>query len=410
LIKYILLTLFCVCNILLSQERPKPVFIEHNSIMNDSQQVEIFSYRIPYKNLLFTKESDNYTSSFALTLEFYRDEEFIKRDIVNPTLSTKDYEKTLSGEYNYQDIILMNIDPGDYILKPTLSLGSTDLEYAMPSQKIIVDNLSKNKIIGPLIVSDVSDQLKNYFELSNYGNTIPFSHKKYSLLYGLADSTLDSVNVTIKQLEKLIFSGEFPFVLGGNISVDKNEESIQISVDGQSEFRYFIISGFSNLLYEGKAELLIAIDGSEKKYDLNIHWIEKPKILNNPEYSIKLLSYIEKENVVGDLLSSNEDDYYKNLTEYWVKNFPADGMKYNYAMKEYYNRADHSIKNYSSLNSFDGAERDRGKIYILYGNPTTMERNYTEMNEIIEIWNYENLAKTFIFKDVNGTGKFDLTD
>jgi GWxTD domain-containing protein len=106
----------------------------------------------------------------------------------------------------------------------------------------------------------------------------------------------------------------------------------------------------------------------------------------------------------------DDDDYYKGLTEYWIENYPADGMKYNYAMEEYYSRADHAVKNFSSLNAFDGAERDRGKIYILYGEPTEINRNYNEMNEIVEVWNYENLGKNFVFKDVNGTGKFDLAE
>ncbi|MCW8848333.1 MAG: GWxTD domain-containing protein, partial [Melioribacteraceae bacterium] len=104
----------------------------------------------------------------------------------------------------------------------------------------------------------------------------------------------------------------------------------------------------------------------------------------------------------------SEDDYYSELLDYWIEKFPANGMKFNFAMEEYYKRADHAIKNYSSLNSTDGAERDRGKIYILYGEPTSTERNYTEMNEIIEVWNYENSGRKFVFKDVNGTGKFDI--
>ena len=113
---------------------------------------------------------------------------------------------------------------------------------------------------------------------------------------------------------------------------------------------------------------------------------------------------------MGELLSLDEEDYYKNLTEYWITNYPADGMKFNYAMEEYYRRAEYAMDNFSSLNAFDGAERDRGRIYILYGPPTSVERNYTEMNEILEIWQYKNFVRKFIFKDTNGTGKFDLTN
>jgi GWxTD domain-containing protein len=192
--------------------------------------------------------------------------------------------------------------------------------------------------------------------------------------------------------------------------VNNFENDLRITITDSSNTNYFLVTGFSHFLYEGKADLIIKIDSTEKKYSINTSWNDKPKILNNPEYAIKLLSYIEDENIVGELLSGSEDQYYKNLTEYWIQNYPANGMKYNYAMQEYYTRADHSIKNFSSLNSFDGAERDRGRIYILYGKPDSIERNYTEMNEILEVWRFDKAGRNFVFKDVNGTGKFDLAE
>ena len=156
--------------------------------------------------------------------------------------------------------------------------------------------------------------------------------------------------------------------------------------------------------------MIVKHDTSTTKFNLQIVWFTKPNILNNSEYSIKLLSYIDSEEIVAQLLSSSQDEYAKNLTEYWIEKYPSNGMKFNYAMEEYYSRAEYALKNYSSLNSFDGAERDRGRVYILYGPPSSVSRNYTEMNDVIEVWEYKSLNKRFIFKVFNGTGKFDLSD
>ncbi len=79
-----------------AQDRTSPIFIEHNSIIADSQKVEIISYRIPFNNLLFVKGVEQYTSSFTITFELYKEEEFILREIVKKNLSTVKYEETLS--------------------------------------------------------------------------------------------------------------------------------------------------------------------------------------------------------------------------------------------------------------------------------------------------------------------------
>lgn len=409
MIKHLLFLLLTYSLIVFAQDKPSPVLIEHNFIIQDTTRSEIISYRIPYKNLLFTKNGDSYNASFSFSFEFYKEDEFIKREILNPQFTVNDYDMTLSGEYSYQGFYLIDLLPGDYTLKPVLSLGSTDLEYKIPDHNISVDSVDANSILGPIIIENVKPNNKNEFVLANYGNSIPFSPKKYNILFGFKGMT-DSLEMNVIQNGETVYSETVFSNASGNLEIGRNINNIELKITDSSDYNYYILSGFSHLLYEGQFMVKFELSGEEKSFSLKTAWIDKPRVLNNPEYSIKLLTYIESENIVGELLSSDEEDYYKNLTEYWIKNYPADGMKYNYAMEEYYSRSDHAIENFSSLNAMDGAERDRGKIYILYGPPTSIERNYTEMNEILEIWKYDNLARKFIFKDVNGTGKFDLTN
>lgn len=402
-----MLLLFCFADVI-GQPEKSPIFIEHNTIIADSGQSEIISYRVPYKNLLFVRNDDIYNASFTLTFEFYKDDEFVLREILNPSLSTKNYDETLSKKKFYQDYVELNILPGSYTLKTILGLSSTEIEYKIPDQKIVIDSLKDTTLQEPIIVTSDFTVDKKSFVLANYGNLIPYSPNKFDLLFGISHVLSDSATVTISQNKKNIFSNEISKLTVGGLEIEKNNKELVLSINDSSTIKYFLISNFSNFLYEGSAELKIKIDTVERTYTLNTNWIDKPKVLNNHEYSIKLLSYIEDDFVVGDLLSLNEDKYYTALTEHWIEKYPANGMKYNYAMQEYYSRADYAIKNYSSLNSYDGAERDRGKIYILFGEPTTKERNYTEMNEILEVWKYADAGRTFVFKDINGTGKFDI--
>ncbi|MCB0730565.1 MAG: GWxTD domain-containing protein, partial [Ignavibacteriae bacterium] len=316
---------------------------------------------------------------------------------------------TLSGDKYFQDFVDVKLLPGKYILKPLLNLESTDLEYKIPEQNINVDSV-KNNFQDPIIVFSNANSKNNEFILANFANKIPFAPQKYNILFGLTDTANAEIKASIEQFDKEIFTNTLKPISEGNFEISKNLNEIGINIKEISGLKIYQISNFSHLLYEGPFELTIIIDTVNHKYSLSTIWPEKPKVLNNPEYAIRLLEYIEKEDVLGELLSSDDELYYKNLCEYWIDKFPADGMKYNYAMTEFYTRVDYAIENYSSLNSYDGAERDRGRIYILYGEPSNIERNYSEINEIMEIWTYEKIARKFIFKDVNGTGKFDLTN
>lgn len=408
LILFILLTTVT----LLAEDKPRPpLLLEHNSILRDSVQIELFSYRIPYNNILFTKDKNEFTASFVLTVEFYKNDEFVKREILNPSLKVNSYNETNSKTKFYQDFFEVELDSGEYKMKSTLSLSSTEVEYKFPDQDFKIKSLFDKRAVGPFIVKNESLKGSNKnFVLANYGNKIPYSPQKYGILIGLVGLDQDTIHAEIKQLENTLYSSSVNSIGKGIISPLRENGDIHLSLNDSSDIDYYLISGFSNDLYEGSSKLDISYDTTELKFDFHTVWFTKPNILNNPEYSIKLLSYIEDEEMVGRLLSSSDEEYSRNLAEYWIEYYPSNGMKFNYAMEEYYSRADYAIKNYSSLNALDGAERDRGKIYILYGPPSSVSRNYTEMNDIIEVWEYENLNKRFLFKDYNGTGKFDLSE
>ena len=76
-------------------------------------------------------------------------------------------------------------------------------------------------------------------------------------------------------------------------------------------------------------------------------------------------------------------------------------------MSEFYSRVDFAIDNYSSINKMDGAKSDRGKVYIKYGIPSKSNRVFSN-NKVLEIWEYAEIDKKFVFADNSGTGNFVL--
>ena len=73
--------------------------------------------------------------------------------------------------------------------------------------------------------------------------------------------------------------------------------------------------------------------------------------------------------------------------------------------EEFYKRIDYTNNNFGYLSN-DGWETDRGKVYIIYGNPYSIDEEYTTDGEY-QIWVYKN-NKNFTF--YNKYGSYILID
>jgi hypothetical protein len=76
-------------------------------------------------------------------------------------------------------------------------------------------------------------------------------------------------------------------------------------------------------------------------------------------------------------------------------------------MFEYFRRVDYAFFNFQSVSQKDGADTDRGKIYILNGKPGSVERNLVG-DKSFELWTYEKMKKVYTFELVSN-GNFKLT-
>jgi hypothetical protein len=63
---------------------------------------------------------------------------------------------------------------------------------------------------------------------------------------------------------------------------------------------------------------------------------------------------------------------------------------------------------YSTLKEENGMKSDRGRVYILYGPPTRVERRLIPSSSPQEIWYYERLKKKIIFLDPGRAGDYKL--
>ena len=99
----------------------------------------------------------------------------------------------------------------------------------------------------------------------------------------------------------------------------------------------------------------------------------------------------------------------KWFKDYWKKRDPTPGTAYNELLAEFYNRVQTANKKYSNRHR-EGWETDRGRIYILYGQPKEIDdHRYAAETKPYQIWIYSDSLQ-FMFVDRNGDGEFELVN
>jgi len=137
-------------------------------------------------------------------------------------------------------------------------------------------------------------------------------------------------------------------------------------------------------------------------------WPDMPRSLRDVEYALEMLNYITRPSQLDSLRSGSYEEQRRNLETFWRGKDPRKDTPINGAMAEYYRRVDYATQHYSSLRDNDGAKTDRGRIYILHGPPTKIERTLNPTSGYKEEWSYSSSGKVFLFVDENKSGRYTL--
>jgi len=107
------------------------------------------------------------------------------------------------------------------------------------------------------------------------------------------------------------------------------------------------------------------------------------------------------------LLNLTEEKEYNALYNFWKKYDDDTLTEFNSVFDQFYSRIDYVKKEFNSVGKKDAIETDRGKTYINFGKPDNIIRTFNEVNDVIEVWEYNALNKKIYFSDKTGTGKFE---
>ncbi len=163
----------------------------------------------------------------------------------------------------------------------------------------------------------------------------------------------------------------------------------------------------------GKYKLRIVKVGTKDTatHLFEIFWEDMPISFRNPRYLVESMYTILTDDEFDAVNSGSESEKRRHVIEYWQKKYPSGESVYNTTMAEFYRRVDYALFNFQGIAEPDGAKSERGKIYILHGAPTTVEKNIPATSgQAQEIWTYSNKVKKQFTFELNTSGVYKLKE
>ncbi len=323
-----------------------------------------------------------------------------------------DYSSIVSGR-DAADSTTARIYKESFSVKPMISanLAASDIEI---SSKIIQDSPNEHSVF-----------YKNTFEVIPiptcvFGGNLPVVFY-YCELYQLNKGDLN----TPLKLRLMVFNSK-----GKNIYSKTKEISKKIS--SRVEVGTILVNKFQTDSYTMILSLIdtstnVGINSSKRFYVYNPDIVATDTSLGTHEDMLSSTFTVMSEEEV-DLLfaqskyiaTSNEIDQFdkiselagkrKFLYEFWKNRDPDTSTPGNEYFNKYFARVKESNQKYGTI-SRKGWKTDRGRVYILYGEPSEIERYPNQIDgKPYEIWHYNDLegGVLFVFADLTGFSDYQL--
>ena len=167
----------------------------------------------------------------------------------------------------------------------------------------------------------------------------------------------------------------------------------------------------ANAIAPGKYKLRIVKVGTKDTatHSFEVVWEDMPISFRSPRYLVETMYTILTDDEFDAVNSGSESEKRRRVIEYWEKKYPSAESVYNTTMAEFYRRVDYALFNFQGITEPDGAKSERGKIYILHGAPTNIEKNIpASSGQAQEIWTYSNKVKKEFTFELNSSGVYKL--
>jgi GWxTD domain-containing protein len=315
----------------------------------------------------------------AITVQIYD----IDNDLIlfqeswNRDLILDRYETTRSTEDKFSFDKDINLDPGEYEL--IVNIEDLDNGNVIKSKERL--SLSTSNGFGEIVLF-VMEKLDTYKEVDF---KLSLDHSQFKLLFQYFGDDIDKLTLEITN-NKNIFNQSY--------------KDLIIDDDGFYTINFTLPEG-----YYGDIDLVISSSKDEISKELFLYDNNAMLWSNDIAEIVGVMRYIFSSKEMKTLKEMDEKQKIDFIINYWKDKDPTEDTKENELLIEFTDRFNFANENLSEIGR--GWRTDRGKIYIIYGEPESIERFSSQDNSIFETWIYPS-GLEFVFQDRNRFGNFIL--
>ena len=354
---------------------------QHWNISTDN--VNLYMHiALPLNQFVFKKQRDHFLSEVTFTLVISEPEQNTQlfRESWKEKISEPYYENTRDRDNYFKTEKNIALIPGKY----NLFLNVQD-EDSRKNWKIVKEiELEKVNILSsPLVfIKDKEEQVTQVDFILQKMDTVLLRTQ-----VNLRKSLDAKIKYFITHKESIIDSGEVAI----SDTAIQNLYYLPIPLNQHKRGRYEI-------------ELILLDD----KQTTTFHYGFKTKNYWTDEIDevVGVMRYILPYSEYKKLKEKDDSGKWKAINKYWEDEDPLPETKENELLDELNERVKFANKNFSIL--MHGWRSDRGRIYIIYGEPHLVDESYLDnMGYNYQKWVYSN-GKEFIFIDRTMSGDYTL--
>jgi GWxTD domain-containing protein len=362
---------------------------------NEDSLLLFVAVSVPYDNLVFLRTDSGFSASFELVTTLLQDGQgLVGERIRNIHVETAAYAETNSRTKNAVHAEDFLAAPGSYTIRVTMT-DQTDIHHkAKWEGKITLAQTD------PLLrVSDIY-WVQEDTNLAQLG--VP---RLVESFYSSEDSAHARVQLFSKGTDPIRLQWSVLTDAGDTVRTDVSFLPTSADVNTANYVLYFHDLTAQNYVLSLDAEGNGRREVRSRKFSIRLPGV--PASITDLGQAIRQLKYVATTEENKRLRQADPSDRERLFREFWQRRDPTPKTEQNELMDEYYLRVQYANENFST--NREGWETDRGRIYVIYGPPTDIERHPFEADSRpYEIWYYSQIARRFVFVDYTGFGDYTL--
>lgn len=369
----------------------------------DSCRLDVY-VAVPYELLRFLPAGSALIATYRLTVTV-RDSAGRQQPIertLDRTISARDRNQTLSDEADITQTVL-TVPPGTYRVEVVVQDQLSNRQQSTTATVTIPNYRTERVgISGVLLVSRIEERNRQYVITPFIGSDISQLSDGFFAFFELYAEPLRQLSVRCRVLDSLSTLYATPW------------QMVQVDSSGCKQHFLRIVlpttripQGQYRLLIEAAEDTTRVLASSECRIELR-YGVES-RVFADINKAIRQLRYIATSAEIDSMLAlPTEAERRAAFEQFWKRHDPTPGTLRNEAFEEYYARIDYANRNFRSY--AEGWLTDMGMVYIVLGEPTSVERRINPYdNRSIIIWTYARLNRRYIFIDMTGFGDYRLS-